>query len=157
MPALRKVTAAQRLEIRRRRAAGESLESIGGRVGLPHQTVSRIDREERVRQAVREAQAAAEREAEQRLRRVWADWRVSFDPSSGGPLYPNADCRVDYWAARQNTYEGRLNFNDVCLFHKLLPVEERAMANGRELFLYPPDADALGPDRAGTVPAPRAA
>jgi Helix-turn-helix domain len=44
MPALTKVTPVQRQEIRRRRAAGETLMSIGRLLGLPHQTVSRIDR-----------------------------------------------------------------------------------------------------------------
>jgi Sigma-70, region 4 len=44
MPALAKVTPAQRQELRRRRAAGETLLSVGRLVGVPHQTVSRIDR-----------------------------------------------------------------------------------------------------------------
>jgi hypothetical protein len=63
MPALAKVTLAQRREIRRRRAAAESLLSIGRLLGLPHQTVSRIDRQERALQAEREAEAVAEQEA----------------------------------------------------------------------------------------------
>jgi Helix-turn-helix domain len=68
MPALAKVTLAQRQEIRRRRAAGETLLSIGRLLGLPHQTVSRIDWQERALQAEREAEAAAEHEAEGALR-----------------------------------------------------------------------------------------
>jgi Winged helix DNA-binding domain len=87
MPALPKVTPVQRQEIRRRRAAGETLLSIGRLVGLPHQTVSRIDRQERALQAEREAEAAAEQEAERALLRLWAGWTVSFNPDARGPLY----------------------------------------------------------------------
>jgi hypothetical protein len=72
---------------------------------------------------------------------LWAGWTVSFDPDTGGPLYPNQDCRIDYWARRESTREDKLNFNDVCLFHKLLRVEERAMKHGRQLFLYPPNTE----------------
>jgi hypothetical protein len=45
-----------------------------------------------------------------------------------------------------------LNFNDVSLFQKLLPAEVRAMANGRQLFPYPP-----GTDRPDRTPPPQAA
>jgi hypothetical protein len=141
MPALAKVTPAQRQEIRRRRAADETLVSIGRLVGLPHQTVSRIDRQERALQAEREAKAAVVQEAERALLLLWDGWTVSFDPHASGPLYPNQDCRIDYWARRQSTHVDRLNLNDVYLFHRLLHGEERAMEHGRQLFLYPPNTE----------------
>ena len=139
MPAAAKVTAAERQQIRRRRAAGETCTSIARDFPIGHQRVSSIDFEERQRDAAEKAAAQAEREAQERVVAHWRHWTVTFDPDARGALYPTAECRLDYWAQRSGSYIGRLNYNDA-LRGTLLKDELRAMASGRPLFIDPPQA-----------------
>jgi len=147
MAARRKVTPVQRGEIRRRRAAGESLLSIGERIGLPHQTVSRVHREDRKREAKEKAQAAAERERRVSLEAEWGRWVVSFEPRRRGPIFHSPEQRLAYYAQRvAESFPDRLNYNDACS-GILLKAAMSAMASGRPFFLYPP----------GVAPPPAAA
>ena len=147
MPAVSKVTAAERRQIRRRRAAGETCTSIARDLSIGHQRVSSIDREERQREESENATAAAEREQEQMTIARWRRWTVTFEPGASGPLYPSPEYRLDYWWRHSGSYVGWLNYHDARR-GMLLKDEVRALESGRLLFPRPAartaDSESLG-------------
>jgi hypothetical protein len=138
MAAVRKVSLEDRREIGRRRAAGESCQSIALEFPIGHQRVSSICKEESQRGLEEQAGVASKREEQERREVAWNCWVVSFDPKAKGAIFIDPEHRDAYYCYHSGSERGGFDYNDVFRFSKTPPAERRALDGGRPLYLCAP-------------------